>query len=371
LTVTGTSTLPTISSTSSTIGALKATTTTIGALYVAGSTASLFGNGTLNIVKIEATQTSSTTINSGSLVVTGGVGISENVYIGGNLTVTGASGITVTGTSAITGYVKTGDLGSYVTVNGANTFTNTNSFSKAVSITSTTISISSTSGALIVTGGVGISGAVNIGGGLTVTGTSAIAGYVTLSGNNSFTNYNSFSQNVSISSSTSSTDTTSGALVVTGGVGISGVLRVAGNIYSNLTCNAASFNATSDYRTKKNIEPINDSFTLTNLKPIIYDMILPPDSIKERNKRNIGFLAHELQEHYPYLVYGEKDEVDASGNPMFQSINYNGLIGILVYEIQKLKQNDETKSAQITELQQRTNLLQQQVKQLLFTSSNI
>ena len=61
--------------------------------------------------------------------------------------------------------------------------------------------------------------------------------------------------------------------------------------------------------------------------------------MKEQNKRNIGFLAHELQEQYPYLVFGEKDEVDESGNPIFQSINYSGLIALLVYEIQKLKQD--------------------------------
>ena len=46
---------------------------------------------------------------------------------------------------------------------------------------------------------------------------------------------------------------------------------------------------------------------------------------------DIGFIAHELQEHYPFLVEGEKDGHD------YQSVNYNGLIGILINEVQQLK----------------------------------
>jgi hypothetical protein len=42
-------------------------------------------------------------------------------------------------------------------------------------------------------------------------------------------------------------------------------------------------------------------------------------------------LAHELQEIYPELVTGEKDGID------IQSVNYNGLIPILINEIQNLK----------------------------------
>jgi hypothetical protein len=49
-------------------------------------------------------------------------------------------------------------------------------------------------------------------------------------------------------------------------------------------------------------------------------------------REDIGFLAHEVQEVIPCLVQGEKD-----GETM-QSIQYHGLIGILVKEIQELKQ---------------------------------
>ena len=88
--------------------------------------------------------------------------------------------------------------------------------------------------------------------------------------------------------------------------------------------NALTYNATSDYRIKNNIVNLNEKFTVDNLKPIQYCNILS-------NKTDIGFLAHEVQEHFPYLVDGVKD------GPGTQSINYNGFIGILVKEIQVLK----------------------------------
>ena len=57
--------------------------------------------------------------------------------------------------------------------------------------------------------------------------------------------------------------------------------------------------------------------------------------IKYLNKKSgateIGFIAHELQEVFPYLVTGEKDGSET------QTVNYIGIIGILVQEIQKLK----------------------------------
>ena len=48
-------------------------------------------------------------------------------------------------------------------------------------------------------------------------------------------------------------------------------------------------------------------------------------------RSELGFLAHEIQEIYPYLVTGEKDAEN------YQSLNYTALIAILVKEIQELK----------------------------------
>jgi len=88
---------------------------------------------------------------------------------------------------------------------------------------------------------------------------------------------------------------------------------------------AGSFNATSDYRIKENIKLLDLSeYSVDYLNPIIYDHI-------DTKKTNIGFLAHEVQEYFPFLVTGVKDGEDT------QSINYTGLIGVLTKEIQELK----------------------------------
>jgi hypothetical protein len=49
------------------------------------------------------------------------------------------------------------------------------------------------------------------------------------------------------------------------------------------------------------------------------------------NTDQFGFIAHELQEYFPFLVNGVKD------GPELQSVNYTGLIGLLVQEIKDLK----------------------------------
>ena len=42
-------------------------------------------------------------------------------------------------------------------------------------------------------------------------------------------------------------------------------------------------------------------------------------------------IAHELHEEYPFLANGDKDGIE------IQSVNYTGIMGILVNEIKTLK----------------------------------
>jgi hypothetical protein len=102
-------------------------------------------------------------------------------------------------------------------------------------------------------------------------------------------------------------------------------LTISGNI------NAASLTASSDYRIKENIQLLSDSFNTDGLKPVTYIN-------KKTGKQDIGLIAHELQKEYPFLVSGEKDGTE------MQSINYIGLIGILIKEIQDLKREVSTLS---------------------------
>jgi hypothetical protein len=117
--------------------------------------------------------------------------------------------------------------------------------------------------------------------------------------------------------------------------GVQSLSSPATNLYYNSSISFTSgstavltsyaFNATSDYRIKENIKLLNLSeYSVDNLKPVIYNHI-------DTKEINIGFLAHELQEYYPFLVAGVKDGENK------QSINYTGLIGVLTKEIQELK----------------------------------
>jgi len=103
----------------------------------------------------------------------------------------------------------------------------------------------------------------------------------------------------------------------------------------NGTVTASGFNSLSDYRIKEQVVQLDNTFSIDCLKPVSYYNT----SLK---KKDIGLIAHELQEVYPELVSGEKD-----GNNM-QTVNYSGLIPILIKEIQTLK-------ARVAELEQKNN----------------
>jgi photosystem II stability/assembly factor-like uncharacterized protein len=107
-------------------------------------------------------------------------------------------------------------------------------------------------------------------------------------------------------------------LVPSGNVLLAKNLTVSGITYSTLTQNS------SDYRIKEKVVDLSDQYTVDPLRPVFYHHTT-------LEKDQIGFLAHELQEHFPFLVEGEKD------GEKLQSINYMGLIGVLVREIQDLK----------------------------------
>ena len=102
-------------------------------------------------------------------------------------------------------------------------------------------------------------------------------------------------------------------------------LDVSGNGNFTGQVSASSFNSTSDYRIKENVIPLNDTFTVDKLVPVTYKNI-------KTDKQDIGLIAHELQEQYPYLVNGVKDGIN------LQTVNYTGLIGILIKEIKDLKE---------------------------------
>ena len=96
-------------------------------------------------------------------------------------------------------------------------------------------------------------------------------------------------------------------------------LDVSGNV------NATSYNTPSDYRIKENVSQLDGKFVVDNLNPVTY-------LNNKLGKQDIGLIAHELQKIYPELVNGEKD------GEQLQSVNYIGLIPILIKEVKMLKE---------------------------------
>jgi hypothetical protein len=113
----------------------------------------------------------------------------------------------------------------------------------------------------------------------------------------------------------------------------------AKNISVSGTVTALKFNATSDYRIKENIKSLDNDFKVEYLNPISYIN-------KQTNKPDIGLIAHELQEYYPELVTGVKDGHD------LQSVNYIGLIPILINEIKLLKNDIKFLKEEIKNIKQ-------------------
>ena len=99
------------------------------------------------------------------------------------------------------------------------------------------------------------------------------------------------------------------------------------SFFASVTCGSATAQTKtgSDYRIKENVTELNENDTVDALVPIQYKNTLTEN-------HEFGLLAHELQEIYPDLVNGKKDGDE------YQQVHYNGLIGVLVKEVQDLKQ---------------------------------
>ena len=88
------------------------------------------------------------------------------------------------------------------------------------------------------------------------------------------------------------------------------------------TITATDFNSTSDIKLKENIKTVENSLnTLTQLRGVSFDW-------KETGKGSYGVIAQELEEILPDLVK----------NGEVKSVNYNGLIGVLIEAVKELSE---------------------------------
>jgi hypothetical protein len=106
-----------------------------------------------------------------------------------------------------------------------------------------------------------------------------------------------------------------------------------GSVARVTTTNAVVYNTTSDYRLKTVTGAVTgQGARIDALKPIDYLWA-------EGGQQARGFLAHEFQAVYPNSVSGDKDAVDADGNPKYQAMQAatSEVIADLVAEIQSLR----------------------------------
>jgi len=98
----------------------------------------------------------------------------------------------------------------------------------------------------------------------------------------------------------------------------------------NTNGSTTSFNTSSDYRLKEEVLPMTGALaTVAKLKPVTFKW-------KVDGADGQGFIAHELQAIVPDCVTGEKDAVDAKGQPDYQSVDTSFLIATLTAAIQEL-----------------------------------
>jgi hypothetical protein len=118
------------------------------------------------------------------------------------------------------------------------------------------------------------------------------------------------------------------------------------------TNTTTTYATSSDYRLKHDIQPMTGALAkVAQLKPVTYKW-------NADDSESQGFIAHELQEVVPECVTGEKDAVDAEGNPQYQGIDTSFLVATLTAAIQELKGINDAQAQIITALTARVEALE-------------
>ena len=113
----------------------------------------------------------------------------------------------------------------------------------------------------------------------------------------------------------------------------------------NTSGSTTAYNTSSDYRLKHDIQPMVGRLAVVSL--------LKPCTYRWNNDGSYGegFIAHELAEHVPMAVSGEKDAVNENGNPLYQGVDYSKIVVHLVAAVQELKTQNDALEARIAALE--------------------
>ena len=116
---------------------------------------------------------------------------------------------------------------------------------------------------------------------------------------------------------------------------------------SQTNSTTTAYITSSDYRLKENIAPMTGALNkIAQLKPVTYKW---KQEFGGTNSQ--GFIAHELQAVVPECVTGEKDAVDADGNPQYQGVDTSFLVATLTAAIQELSAKNDALEARIAALE--------------------
>ena len=149
---------------------------------------------------------------------------------------------------------------------------------------------------------------------------------------------------------------TTGAIAFANPNGFCGSINTSGT--------STSYGTSSDYRLKENIQPMTGALAkVSALKPVTYKW-------KADGSDGEGFIAHELQAVVPECVTGEKDAVDADGNPRYQGIDTSFLVATLTAAIQEQQAIITAQAAQIQQLREKVLEVEEGTSNMLVENTN-
>lgn len=122
-------------------------------------------------------------------------------------------------------------------------------------------------------------------------------------------------------------------LHVVGDSFITGVVTCTGaTVNGNITC--VDLNSTSDFNLKENIQTIDNALEIVNdIRGVKFEW-------KENNKPSIGVIAQEVEKVLPQLVTDTETK----------TVNYNGLIGVLIESVKELKAENDLLKLEIAKI---------------------
>nr|DAL11100.1 MAG TPA_asm: tail protein [Bacteriophage sp.] len=108
---------------------------------------------------------------------------------------------------------------------------------------------------------------------------------------------------------------------------------------------AVAYNTTSDYRLKEDFLPITDPIgRVMQLNPVNFRW-------KSNGTRSEGFIAHELQEHVPDAVTGQKDAMNEFGDPEYQCVDSSFIVPLLTAALKEASAKIDALTARVEALE--------------------